>query len=442
MHYTGDNHVARILSKQGAAPMSKPKMQELIGAGLFGRGLIEINSLLLIARYNKCLAEIGLGETKLESFKIDKMGWSPEIAAEFGKEYYLSHGDANPFAIILTPEQAYAPIYYPYHSYDWVVIESWFTTYATQISALTKSGALWIDIDQDVVMYKVPGDLLMVHEVVLKTHSTNGTIGEAIRQKDLFRRFLSESESHLDTKLIEDIKKSKERVGDLRKTNCIIRDYQFADVADFYSRVLGGVFVLRSHGGSPHIITRDTIWSDTSGVAHASSDALKVLVEQGYVSCDFAWWKKHISYLSIIAESFLMDVLDVEEPDLAFLKESPARRKGIVQKHAEKLDSYLTLLRIIDAINHDTKPEAIPEHLSMHLLHPSDHLSQNSREVVEHLLSHLREGRLVQMFYRYQKTAFVKMYTKKWNTPRRDWALTRIREHYDRLVRIQQTQAA
>ena len=94
-------------------------MKELIEAGLFGRGLVPVENRTMVARYNACLKDMGLAPTNLKKFQIDKMGWSPEVAAEQKDEYYLSHGDANPLAIILTPEQATAPIYFPMHSFDW-----------------------------------------------------------------------------------------------------------------------------------------------------------------------------------------------------------------------------------------------------------------------------------------------------------------------------------
>ena len=36
------------------------KMQSLIEAGIFGRGLVEISSPVLVERYNACLVDMGL----------------------------------------------------------------------------------------------------------------------------------------------------------------------------------------------------------------------------------------------------------------------------------------------------------------------------------------------------------------------------------------------
>ena len=411
------------------------KMQELIAAGLFNKGLVEITAPTLVGRYNDALTEMGLSKTKLRNFTVDQMGWSAEIAKELDDDYYLAHGPANPFAIVLTPDQAHAPIYFPTHSYDWQLMEMWYRTHRAQVADITRNAALWLDIDQMVANYTEPRDLLMVHEVIVRTHSTSGIIGEAIRQKGMVSRFMQETDAHLDTDLIERIKASSEKVGDLRARNCIIRDQHFTDVTDFYARVVGGVFVLRSHGDVPIIVARDTAWAEKHQVYTTNDDVLNTLIEHRFLECDFVWWKKHITYLEVMAESFLMDVLDQEVPDLDFFSLNSARQKGIVKRYAKRLDDYFEIIRIINAIKHGERPEIHPDVASV-LLHPAQRLSPSSREVVEHLLSILRGGRLVQMFYRYQKTTFLDAYTKRWRVPKRTWALKRVREHYDRLERI------
>jgi hypothetical protein len=417
-------------------------MKALIDAGLFGQGLVNIDSKLLVDRYNACLEEIGLKKTKLKSFAIDQVGWSPEVADEMKNDHYLSHGEANPFAIIVTPNQEQAPIYFPFHSYDWEAMSTWFRTYRTQIADITRDAGLWVDIDQDVNLYDSPSDLLMVHEVMLKTHATNGIIGEAIRQKDLLTKFIQEQDAHLDVELIEKLRKSAKVSGDLRSRSCVIRDFQFVDVQDFYSRVMDGVFIFRSHGGEPFIVAQNTTWAKSHKVCHADLEVVNELMRLGYLECDFVWWKKHIAYLHTIAESFLMDVLEEKEPELEFFKLNGAQQKGIIRKHARKLESYLTLTRVIDAVRCDEAPQGVPEELLPYLLHPAQTLSNSSREVVEHLLSIVREGRMVQMFYRYQKSEFAQAYSKEWNAPKREWSLLRIREHYERIVRLRSMHAA
>ncbi|EPR70769.1 hypothetical protein ADIWIN_3416 [Winogradskyella psychrotolerans RS-3] len=56
-------------------------MNKLKQANLYRSELIPISG-KLVERYNKCLKTLGFSETKLTSFFIDGMGWSPDIAEE------------------------------------------------------------------------------------------------------------------------------------------------------------------------------------------------------------------------------------------------------------------------------------------------------------------------------------------------------------------------
>ena len=93
-------------------------MELLKKHNLYGRGLIEIKTKTLISRYNEALNMLGIEPTELNKFTIDGWGWSPEIAIEKENDFYLSHGLANPYSIILTPEQKKVSVYLPYHSFD------------------------------------------------------------------------------------------------------------------------------------------------------------------------------------------------------------------------------------------------------------------------------------------------------------------------------------
>ena len=84
-------------------------MERLIRDGLFGAGLIAIDTPELVGRYNACLQQLGIAPTDLTSFRIDGMGWSPEIARDKGDIHYLCAGIANPMAVIVSPSQRGKP---------------------------------------------------------------------------------------------------------------------------------------------------------------------------------------------------------------------------------------------------------------------------------------------------------------------------------------------
>lgn len=407
------------------------KMQELIAAGLFGKGLISIEMPHLVHRYNECLIDMGLEPTTLTTFHIDRMGWSPEIAAEKKSDYYLSHGDANPLVIILVPEQERAPIYFPMHSFDWRLMDEWFGVHRKQVVDLTKETGLWLDIDQEVDLYAEPRDLLMVTEITVKVKAPNGLIERAREQSLLVRKFLASESSHIDGELLTALEESAHVSGDLRMRHLVLKNTLFSNLTDFYSRVFGGTFVLRSKNRVPLIFVREAKRADNERVFLADARIVPELEEHGYVSEDVAWWGSHLFYLKIIAESFLMEVLDEVEPETEFLSLSSAKQKALVVKHQKKLGTYLDVLKVIKAFEAGAETVDVPEHLRHFLLHPARDLEKTSREVIEQLLTYVNGGRNVILFYRHQKTAFVDAYTKRWKSPMREWARVRIREHYE-----------
>ena len=84
-------------------------MQKLKEANLYRSELIPVSG-KLVERYNKCLKTLGFKETKLKSFSVDGVGWSPEVAEEMKDVHYLNHGDANPHGIIISPLQKGKPV--------------------------------------------------------------------------------------------------------------------------------------------------------------------------------------------------------------------------------------------------------------------------------------------------------------------------------------------
>lgn len=406
-------------------------MNKLIKAGLFGRGLVRIDRPPLVDRYNECLVDMGLPATKLSTFQIDKMGWSPEIAEEQGDNYYLSHGEANPLAIIITPLQEQAPIYFPMHSFDWGLMDQWFKLFRIPIADITRDTGIWLDIDNEVDIYSRPSDLLMVSEVFARVNCPGGLIARAQEQHKLVQRWLTEPSPHADDQLIRALEKTAIEDGDLRRRHLLITDMPYLDILDFYSRAFGGTFVLRSQGTEPMVLVRvEAKQPLMANEYRATLDVLPRLIESGYVETDAAWWKDHLFRLKVVAESFLVEVLDAHEPELAFEELKDARKRQLVDQYQSELEMYNELTRARAKLKTGVVPEVSPE-VQIHLMHPADHLSQGSRELVWQLLTYLQGGRFVPLFYRHQKTAFVEAFTKSWRTPRQTWALGRISEHYD-----------
>ncbi|HMC01497.1 MAG TPA: DUF6638 family protein, partial [Flavobacteriaceae bacterium] len=103
-------------------------MDKLKEANLYRSELIPVSG-KLVERYNQCLKTLGFKPTKLKSFSIDGIGWSPEIAEEKKEIYYLNNGEANAHGIIITPLQNNKPVYTPFHTFDREVMKFVFRTH-------------------------------------------------------------------------------------------------------------------------------------------------------------------------------------------------------------------------------------------------------------------------------------------------------------------------
>ena len=141
-------------------------MQKLKDANLYRNELIPISG-KLVERYNKCLVKLGFTATKLISFSIDGIGWSPEIAEEKEQVFYLNNGEANSHAIIITPLQKGLPIYNPFHSYDAELMKLVFKTYSKKIQNITRDSALYLDFDQNIDVFYEPLDVLNYKEITI-----------------------------------------------------------------------------------------------------------------------------------------------------------------------------------------------------------------------------------------------------------------------------------
>ncbi|RWX45148.1 hypothetical protein H206_01079 [Candidatus Electrothrix aarhusensis] len=116
-------------------------MKLLKEKGLHGNGLIHISSAQMIARYNDALVSMGFQPTGLDRFSVDMFGWSPEIATEKRKLYYLTRSLANPMGIIISIHQRHAPVYFPYHSFDRAMISAFFDRFTAEIMDITTTDA-------------------------------------------------------------------------------------------------------------------------------------------------------------------------------------------------------------------------------------------------------------------------------------------------------------
>ncbi len=217
-------------------------MQKLKAANLYRSELIPISG-KLVERYNKCLVKLGFTETKLNSFSIDGVGWSPEIAEEKSDNFYLNNGDANPHAIIITPLQKGKPVYQPFHSFDREMMQHVFRTHGQKINDITRDCAICIDFDQHIDAYYEPLDVLKYKDVSIGFHLINDLDKIQKKQLELIETF-KKGNNFIDETIHLQLLESAKTYGDLRARELYLHDLNFK-ANSFYIKAFGGVFVLR-----------------------------------------------------------------------------------------------------------------------------------------------------------------------------------------------------
>lgn len=217
-------------------------MQKLKEANLYRSELIAVSG-KLVERYNECLYTLGFEKTKLKSFTIDGIGWSPEIAEEKSNINYLNHGDANSHGIIISPLQKGKPVYVPFHSFDRDMMKFIFSTYGQKINDITRDSAICLDFDQDIDAFYEPLDLLRYDTVSIGFRLINDLNKKQQEQFQLIEKF-KRGNNFINEEIHQQLLDSANKYGDLRSRDLSLKNINFK-TDSFYTRAFKGVYVLR-----------------------------------------------------------------------------------------------------------------------------------------------------------------------------------------------------
>lgn len=231
-------------------------MDKLKQANLYRSELIPVSG-KLVERYNKCLVKLGFTETKLKTFHIDGIGWSPEVAEEKKELHYLNNGEANPHGIIISPLQKNKPVYLPFHTFDRDMMKFVFKIHGEKIKDITRDCAICLDFDQDIDAFYEPLDVLKYNTVAITFHLINNLDKIKEEQHQLVKIF-NRGTNFIDEAIHEQLLNSAKTYGDLRNRDLDLHELQFT-TDSFYTRAFGGVFVLRDFI-TPIIVFEDEKW--------------------------------------------------------------------------------------------------------------------------------------------------------------------------------------
>jgi hypothetical protein len=415
-------------------------MIKLIQNGLFGNNLYEVNNSLMVKRYNSCLKDIGLTPTKLKKFHIDGWGWSPEIAEEQKDHLYLSHGIANPFGIIITPEQEDSAIYMPFHTFDRQIHKMLFKEYRTQIIDITATCGLWFELDQEISAYRSPQDLLMIDFIKINFYSVDRIMNAAKEQRALIREFYDIPQAWSNDELREKIIESSKKYGDLRFRKFEIPNMPFSEVENYFTLGFNGIYVLRSiKNEKPFLVfsnnSSKVSGDDTHGHIEfniTDPQLLSYLYNNDMISNGIGLLKEHPVLAELMKDYILLDAVVKFDSTLKYNELNKTQQKGVIHKIlGEHLlpEVYFDLEKLCYSINNDEDLSkiSISEELQPFLLHPSDHLQNQQKEVIWHLLCSVNKHNPI-ITYLFDKSSFYNEY-QNWPMQIQEWVIEQILEH-------------
>lgn len=217
-------------------------MQKLKQANLYQSELTPVSG-KLVERYNKCLVQLGFTKTKLKTFHIDGIGWSPEVAEEKEDDKYLNNGEANLHGIIISPLQKGKPVYLPFHTFDRDMMKYVFKVHGQKIKDITRDSAICLDFDQGIDAFYEPLDVLKYNEVTIHFHLIDNLDKVKEEQLQLVEEFNS-GNNFISETMHQKLLDSAKAYGDLRNRDLDLHELQYT-TDSFYTRAFGGVYLLR-----------------------------------------------------------------------------------------------------------------------------------------------------------------------------------------------------
>ena len=410
-------------------------MQKLKEANLYRTELIPISG-KLVERYNRCLEQLGFKKTKLKTFSIDGLGWSPEIAEERGQLQYLNHGEANQHGIIITPLQKGKPIYVPFHSFDREMMQLVFKTYANQISDITKDSALCLDFDQRIDAFYEPLDLLKYDEIRISFHLVNNLKRAQKEQAKLIEVFNSGT-NFIDEDIHSQLLSSAKQYGDLRNRVLDLAPLSFR-ASSFYTRAFGGVYVLRD------FISNMVIFEDQKAYKEAIKDTfhdvliyhvsqpelIEKLRDHVILEYDLFEEIKTPRYERVKKFVFSQCIDKTEHPIKEILT-----NKVLFKSYLNKIDmkarkKVMGVERYVEKmqVNNQYKMADLVDAEMFYALHsPHSSLSAKHQDLIWKLLMNIAPKDVLYLYW-YDKEAFYEQF-ESWDESLKDWVVQTIKQH-------------
>jgi len=407
-------------------------MQKLKDANLYRSELIPVSG-VLVERYNKCLKTLGFTETKLKSFYIDGVGWSPEVAEEKKDTQYLNHGDANPHGIIISPLQKGKPVYLPFHSFDREMMQHVFKTHGQKINNITRDSAICIDFDQDIDVFYDPLDVLKYDDVSITFRLIDNLEEKQKEQLKLVDKFKTDN-NFIDEGIHQQLLDSSKAYGDLRDRDLSLHPLHFS-TSSFFTRAFDGVYLLRDFIKPIIVFESKEIYKEAIKdtihdvlIYHISQpELIDKLKDHIIIECDLESVVNTPNYDRIKKFELSQFLKDTQHPIKDILNDKVLFKSYLnkidvkARKQVMGVELYLEKLERSNAY----KIEDVVDHSLYFALHqPHSSLSAEHRDLIHKLLINI-SPKDVLFLYWYDKEQFYQSY-KNWGDSFKDWAIERI----------------
>ena len=309
-----------------------------------------------------------------------------------------------------------------------------------QITDLTASTALWLDVNQDISRYASPLDLLMLDAITVRAFSIGRFMNAAREQRELVGKFLSEGETWTDFELRRKIIESAKNYGDLRYRSIVIPDIPYTHVRCFYSRMFEGVYVFRDILKKSRTLLVLADAGLKTKLGRGRRDILSLsdpmlfnrLLDEGILKIDLEYFHQHPEKISEIREQLFLDALFEKFPDIDPEKLTVAQKKKLVVELEGVIpDTFYESERLSKKIVRGEKinEDDIAYGLKRLIARPAAaFLGGPEREMVWRLISEIEPTDILRL-YVYNKNLFFERY-RSWPEQKKEWAVKFLKQNY------------
>ncbi|WP_269930681.1 DUF6638 family protein [Aminobacter sp. HY435] len=310
---------------------------------IYGR-LLLVDEPHLVDRYNKALKAFGLEPTRLKSFRIDRTGFSPEVAEELGDYQYLDPNGVNRRFIILTPSQIDLPVVHTAFSNTSQLVFEFMSKNQRAINALTIKDVIYGEIEDSVSKVEDIESLLSISQVEFRVLSAEDVLGKAAELGKLVDRLKQQPDAWRDDAMLRHMVELAKVCGDIRE-NALVPDQVIFRHNAFWTSHFGGLYVFVD----PDVTTvisdpsapgfrRSRPWQVSYLSIKDADKVFKFLASTGRLDLPRASWIESSGYLEHRAEMAVRALIRQAEPKRDLGKVDKVWLQTWIHGHADALN--------------------------------------------------------------------------------------------------------